>query len=272
MHLEIFQQPRFEIPEHQHTMHVIAYGLPPEGGLDAGGSGYALGERWLDGKLRKERRNAGDIAIIPAGICHRCNWSASVQFGILAVEPALLKRVAQDWVNAESIELIPQFMDRPDRLIEGIISALKDELEFGKVGGQLLVDSLKTTLAVHLLRNYCVTSPKRSRYAGGLSPAQLALVKDYINAHLNEVLQLADMAAIAQISQFHFSRLFKQNLGMTPHQYVLQSRIDRAKHLLRHSDLSIADIAAQSGFCDQSHLTRCFRRLLGMTPKQFLQI
>jgi AraC family transcriptional regulator len=269
IHLEIFQQPKFEISEHQHTMHVIACGLPfPDKQQELSD---LSGERWLDGKLRREIRNNGDIAIIPAEISHRCNWNTSVQFMVLAIEPSLLKQVGQDWLNPDRIELIPRFMTEQDALIQGIFSTLKEELETGGIGGRLLVDSLKTALAIHLLRNYCKTSPKLSSYSDNLSQAKLTLVTDYINAHLHQELKLTEIAAIAQMSPYHFLRLFKRSMGVTPHQYILRSRIDKAKYLLQYSDLSIADIAVRVGFCDQSHLTRCFKRILSMTPKQFQQ-
>ncbi|WNN90645.1 AraC family transcriptional regulator [Gloeocapsopsis dulcis] len=217
IHLELYQQPKFEIAEHQHTMHVIACGLPcPFAEQEVSDSS---GERWLDGKLSKETRNTGDIAIIPANISHRCNWNTSVQFMILAIEPVLLKQIGQDWVNPDCIELMPQFMSKQDALIQGIFLTLKDELESGRIGGQLLVDSLKTVLAIHLLRNYCATSPRLSSYSGALSPAKLVLVTDYINAHLHQNLTLTEIAAIAQMSPYHFLRLFKQSMGVTPHQY-----------------------------------------------------
>ena len=231
IHLELFQQPKFEIAEHQHTMHVIACGLPcpPTEQILS----YSSGERWLEGKLKRETRNNGDIAIIPAEISHRCNWNTSVQFMVLAVEPALLKQVGQDWVNPDRIELIPRFMTEQDPLIQGIFTTLRKELEIGKIGGShLLVDSLKTALAVHLLRNYCTTSPKLSSYSDGLSQAKQTLVTDYINEHLHQKLKLTEIAAIAQMSPYHFLRLFKQSTGVTPYQYILQCRIDKAKCLL----------------------------------------
>ncbi len=261
IHLELHQQPKFDIVEHQHTMHVIVQGV----------FGSPQGERWLDGKLRRERRLQGDIAIIPTGISHRCNWDAPVQFMILAVEPALLKQVGQDWVNCDRIELIPHFADEQDTFIQGIFSTLRTEVENGGMGSHLLVDSLKTALAIHLLRKYCATRPKLSDGADGLSQAKLTRVRDYINSHLDRDLKLVELAVIAQMSSYHFLRLFKQSMGLTPHQYILQCRIDQAKYLLQHSELSIADIAIRVGFCDQSHLTRRFKRIVGVTPKQLLQ-
>jgi AraC family transcriptional regulator len=266
IHFELHQQPKFEITEHQHTMHVIAQGVASSSLSDLSG------ERWLDGKLKRETRKHGDIAIIPAGISHRCNWNTSVQFIILAIESVLLKQVGQDWVDCDRIELIPHFMTRQDVLIQGIFCALREELESDKIGGYLLIDSIKTTLAIHLLRNYCTTQPKLSSYADGLSTLKLQQVREYINEHLDRDIKLSEIAAIAQMSQYHFLRLFKQSMGVTPHQYILQCRIDKAKYLLRHSQLSIADIAVRVGFCDQSHLTRYFKRIVGVTPKQLLQI
>jgi AraC family transcriptional regulator len=266
IYYEHHQQPQFDTPEHQGTWHVIA-NCP-----DVEVSGERSGERWLDGKLKTEARNQGDIAVIPAGISQRCNWNTLAQFTILAIDPVLLEQVGQDLVDPDRIELIPHYMTEQDILIQGIFGALRQELEFGKIGGYLLIDSLKTALAIHLLRNYCTTQPRLSSYTDGLSKSKLQEVREYINEHLHEDLKLIELAAIAQISPYHFLRLFKQSMGLTPHQYILQRRIDKAKYLLRQSELSIADIAFRVGFCDQSHLTRCFKRLLGMTPKQFLSV
>ncbi|MBR8832944.1 MAG: helix-turn-helix transcriptional regulator [Stigonema ocellatum SAG 48.90 = DSM 106950] len=262
LHFEHHHQQKFDTPEHQGTWHVLAY-CPP-----FYISGERSGERWLDGNFKTEARNEGDIAIIPAGISQRCNWNTSVQFTIVAIEPTLLQQVGQDWVNPDRIELIPHFMTEQDILIQGIFTTLREELETGKIGGYLLVDSLKTTLAIHLLRNYCTTQPKLSSYADGLSKAKLQQVTQYIHEHLHLDIKLIDLAAIAQMSPYHFLRLFKQSMGVTPHQYILQCRIEKAKRLLQYGELSIADVAATVGFCDQSHLTRYFKRILGVTPKQ----
>ncbi len=266
IYYEHHQQPQFDTPEHQGSWHVIAHCPAFEV------SGERSGERWLDGKLKTEARNQGDIAIIPAGISQRCNWNTLAQFTILAIAPTLLEQVGQDLVNCDRIELIPHYMTEQDILIQGIFSALRQELEFGKIGGYLLIDSLKTALAIHLLRNYCTTQPRLSSYADGLSKPKLEQVREYINEHLHEDIKLIELAAIAQISPYHFLRVFKQSMGITPHQYILQRRIDKAKYLLRDRELSIAQIALGVGFCDQSHFTRCFKRLMGMTPKQFLSV
>jgi AraC-like DNA-binding protein len=112
------------------------------------------------------------------------------------------------WDAPDRIELIPHFMAEQDVLIQGIFCALREELEFGKIGGYLLIDSLKTTLAIHLLRNYCTTQPKLSSYADGLSKPTRQQVRDYISDHLHQDVKLIDLAALAQMSPYHFLRFY----------------------------------------------------------------
>lgn len=258
IHIELHHQPKFETPEHNHNMHVIAFGFS-----------RSPGERWLDGKIQQERRNVGDIAIIPDGIAHRCNWNNIGEFGILAIEPALLKRVGQDLVDGDRIELIPRFMDRQDELIQGIFLTLKDELESQKLAGNLLIDSLKTTLAIHLLRKYCTTKPKLSSYGNSLSRSKFKPVTEYIKEHLASDLKVIELAAIANLSPYHFIRLFRNATGKTPHQYILKQRVIQAQYLLQHHNSTISEISAAVGFCDQSHFTKYFKRIVGVTPKQY---
>jgi AraC family transcriptional regulator len=82
-------------------------------------------------------------------------------------------------------------------------------------------------------------------------------------------IKLADLANIAGISQFHFTRLFKQSMSISPHQYLLQQRVERAKYLLKSSTFALADIALQCGFSSQSHLGKCFREVTGMTSSNY---
>ena len=133
----------------------------------------------------------------------------------------------------------------------------------------LYLDSLSNVLAVNLLRNYLNVTPSVPTYEGGLSPRQLNQVLAYIDAYLENNIKLTDLSELLNISQFHFSRLFKQSLGLSPHQYVTQQRVEKAKKLLHNHDRLITDIALECGFNSHSHLTKKFRQLTGMTPKQF---
>jgi AraC-like DNA-binding protein len=102
----------------------------------------------------------------------------------------------------------------------------------------------------------------------GLTRTQLQQVLDYIQTHLDQDLSLAELAETLNLSPSYFATAFKQAIKVSPHQYVIQQRVERAKLMLSKTDLAIADIALQVGFSSQSHLNQQFKRLTGMTPKQ----
>jgi AraC family transcriptional regulator len=101
-----------------------------------------------------------------------------------------------------------------------------------------------------------------------LTHAQQQYVIDYIHTHLDQDLSLVEIAKVININPTYFASLFKRAIGISPHQYVIQQRVERAKVMLSKTDLAIADIALQVGFSSQSHLTQQFKRCTGMTPKQ----
>ncbi len=110
----------------------------------------------------------------------------------------------------------------------------------------------------------------------GLTRTQLQQVLDYIQTHLDSAeptlrerdLSLAELAETLNLSPTYFATAFKQAIEVSPHQHVIQQRVERAKLMLSKTDLAIADIALQVGFSSQSHLTQQLKRLTGMTPKQ----
>jgi AraC-like DNA-binding protein len=104
------------------------------------------------------------------------------------------------------------------------------------------------------------------RARGGLPATAMRRLQEYVETHLSENVDLPVLAGIAGLSVFHFAREFKRTAGVTPHYYLLEKRVERAKTLLSRTDLSLSEIALASGFFDQSHLTRRFRQILGATP------
>jgi transcriptional regulator of acetoin/glycerol metabolism/AraC-like DNA-binding protein len=104
---------------------------------------------------------------------------------------------------------------------------------------------------------------------GGLPPGAMRRVREHVEAHLSESIDLAELAAIAGLSVYHFARAFKQSAGVAPHHYLVHRRIERAQEMLARSELPLSGIALATGFSDQSHLARHFRQMLGMTPGQF---
>ncbi len=104
---------------------------------------------------------------------------------------------------------------------------------------------------------------------GGLPPAAMRRVDEYMEAHLSENIELPMLATVANLSLYHFAREFKRSIGVTPHNYLLRKRVDRAKDMLARTDYSLTEVALAAGFSDQSHLSRHFRQMVGSTPGSF---
>ena len=110
---------------------------------------------------------------------------------------------------------------------------------------------------------------RRTPDCGGLSAGQIRLVVDYMESHLNEKTMIAELAKLVGLTRFHFIRSFKQSVGVPPHQFMIQRRVERAKEMLAERSNSIADVAACSGFNSSIQLSRAFRRVVGVTPSEF---
>ena len=106
------------------------------------------------------------------------------------------------------------------------------------------------------------------RVRGTLSKDVFLRVRDYIEAHLDEPIEVGALADIAGRSPFHFTRVFAQAVGVSPHRYIVRMRLERAVELMRARRSGLAEIAACTGFADQSHLSRWVRRVYGVSPSQ----
>ena len=103
-----------------------------------------------------------------------------------------------------------------------------------------------------------------------LPRGRLRAVAEYIEEHLDAGPSLDQMAAVARLSAYHFARQFKRATGLPPHQYVIMRRVERAKQLLQgDGDVTLTEVAARTGFSDQSHFSHHFKQLVGVTPGRF---
>jgi len=259
--VEQYRRPPFERPEHVPHAHHVCIRLGPSSIL----------EWWIAGERpRRQHVTPGDVHLTSAGVPMWYRLQESSEILMLALAPSFMQHAAHELTNAAPIELRNQRAIR-DAPILHLGLALQAELEAGCPAGRLYGEGLATALAVHLLQHYAVCPPQLRSYCGGIPRARLQRVLEYIQAHLDQELSLAALASIAQMSPYYFSRLFKQSTGLSPHQYLLRQRIERAKELLAGPRCRIAEVSDALGFQHQSHFTTTFHRWVGTTPRQYRQ-
>lgn len=212
----------------------------------------------------------GDFYLYPAGRPGFTRWQSIDKTLHIVLEPDFLSQVAidTDCLNPGSVELLPVLKTR-DRKLESLVPLFLQEIENGDLGDRLYLESLSSILGIHLLRHYCQVVPKIRQAAGGLAPHKLSTVLEYIQARLSQELSLAAMAAEIGVSRCHFATQFRATMGLAPHQYVSQQRIEKAKRALRSPQRSITDVALDCGFSNQSHFTKVFKKQTGTTPKSY---
>ncbi len=251
-------QPAYETPEVctplAHSITIFTHG------------NYVIhADRTLAGRFHYDSVVGGDIVIIPANIGQKCAWDANGDFIILSIETTAFAAAIDESKQPEQVELLPHFAT-PDPLVLQIGLAIKNALQNHSSGSRLYAETMVNALAVHLLQHYSARKPKIKEYLNGLSKHQLNIIIEYIQNNLDKDLGLKELAFLLHMSPHYFCQLFKQSMRMTPHQYVIQTRVNRAKELLLSRKYSIAQIALMVGFANQSHLNRHFKKLLGVTP------
>jgi len=228
-----------------------------------------LGKTGCAGNVR-----AGEVAIIPAGTPWSCQSAGSHTYNLLLLylRPLYVRNAAAEIdASYQELTLTPQ-IGFTSQHIRHIALSLLSELQEANVISRLYADSLAIGLAMQLIRHYSALKDVQIGH-GGMAPHRLRKAIGLIDQHLNGEEEgrvgLRLVAKEVGMSYFHFSRAFKQSLGMSPTKYIGARRIERAKRLMQETDSPISEIALRSGFSSQSHFTTSFRRLTGVTPRSF---
>ncbi len=253
------RQSTYELPESCTPLHGIAIFTTS-----------SVSERTIDSVTQRESIQPGSVVVIPANVGHRVRWMGEGDVIVIGLEPALGDQAIDDAIHLKSTQLVPHFAT-PDPLIYQLGLSLKTALEQNPTGSRLYAETTAAMLSVQLLQHYGQHHLKFKDYADGLPQFVLRQVIEYIHANLDQELGLTELATIAHLSPYYFSRLFKQSTKLTPHQFVIRCRVERAKTLLLAGKDSIATIAQQVGFANQAHLNLYVKRLLGVTPKMILK-
>lgn len=231
-------------------------------------SGCTLVEKWADGRMRGHRSRVGSVSLVPAGRASEWLIGGHCRVAHAYVHPLALAETAERLERRWPQEGLEDFFALEDaqlaRLLQWLVhEAWHDRLDaFGQEQWQALLLS-------HLVRLGAGADAMPNGHDArrtALTGATLRRLFAHVEDHLAERLTLRAMAAIAHLSPDHFLRAFKQAVGQTPHQYVLNRRLLRAQELLTRSKQPVAEVAREAGFRGASHFSAAFRREYGVTP------
>ncbi len=239
--------------------HLINYCLSGSGRLVQGRAGSVH-----DGVL-----TAGAAFIMPAG--YDSTWEGDSNPSARLRVPTALVAAAAEQLSHRGIQVeIRNVFEMRDCVIERLALVLLAELDMKPHAAQaLIVDTVSAAVAAHLLRSYNAFEALEWREDRSLGRRELARLTSFIEDNLDRTISLGELAAVVNVSRFHFSRLFKRSTGSTAINFVEQRRICRAQALIADTDLPLAEVALMTGFSDQSHFTRRFHRHVGCTPAVF---
>ena len=210
----------------------------------------------------------GDLGLFPGGEYGTAiDWTTPSDNIYLTLEAPYLRQVAgQDATLTQAV--LQKRMKFDDPFLSQLSRQLLASAGSQHALGRLYVESLTATLCHHLLA-YHATIRRSSDGQPRLSGAALAHIDAYLEAHAAQAVTLETLAGLANLSVFHFTRLFKQATGLPPYQYVLRWKMERAKYLLRLDSASVADLSDELGFASPISFAAAFKRLVGCTPQQF---
>jgi AraC family transcriptional regulator len=233
-----------------------------------------VAEREYGGTLLYNRRvEPGDLLVgnnWRDGVTHVVEWDAPHQAIALFVDSDAVQAACRTLgLDHGATAFDDRYLVR-DPLLEALARALGRELADGFAQGPLYAEQLLLTAAVQLVRGYSPSQrTRRLPNRGGLPGAALRRVEDLVRSRLGEELRLADLAAAAGLSEFHFCREFKHTTGLAPFEYVARLRVEEAKRQLRDTDAGVLEIAIGVGYQSASHFSHVFRRQVGVTPTAY---
>jgi AraC family transcriptional regulator len=158
-----------------------------------------------------------------------------------------------------------------DPFLKDIALKLYQQAQLGNGLEKMYGESLSVACAIHLATHYPISDKRIFAPKGKLSSRQLGQVIDYVRSGIHAVISLEGLASTIHLSIFHFSRLFKNTLGISPYQFVLQLKIEYAKRLIKQRQ-PIGDVAHKLGFTDSAHFCNAFKKITGQSPLQFFTL
>lgn len=211
---------------------------------------------------------SGDMWLIPPFIPHSAVFPGVHGVVALSIGSLAMERHVGPLMHGGRIELAPQY-GLKDSPLEHMVRALVGVAEEGPQADPLITELLLNATCLRLAKRYAVSKLNLAPRTGGLPPMRLKRVLSYIEANLDRVITLSELSGVAEMSLYYFATLFKQSTNLSPHQYVLRRRIERAKQLLRETKAGVLELSLSLGFEQPNNFARTFRRLTGTSPTHY---
>jgi AraC family transcriptional regulator len=229
--------------------------------------GSTFMERRYEGAWTKTHCAPGDVSLLTRSRRSHWHWTEEIDVSHVYLTENLVSRVCAEVTDRCVADVqLRDVLKSHDPFVTAAVAAITREAQEQPLGSALYVEAVATQLAVHLFRNYASVTFREPSGKGRLSPAKVRRLTEYIDSRLHEQLNLEALAAVAGVGVWTFARHFRESFGRTPHAYVIERRIDRARNLLAQSRLPIKEVASVCGFADQAHMTRVFQTHLHTTP------
>jgi AraC-like DNA-binding protein len=197
---------------------------------------------------------------------YRADLEGSFDFLLMELSRSFLREMAEEHSWRNSGELTPSF-GCSDPVLSSLLRATQPALEKADSSNLIFVDQLGIAISIYLFERYGGSAPASlPRGRALLSRPQMTLTSEMLRSHADGNISIAELAAACGLSRGYFIHAFKSTTGATPHQWILSQRVERARDLLKNSDLALAEVALICGFADQSHFTRVFSRMAGTPP------
>lgn len=228
-------------------------------------------ERPLEGRWRAVPVRQGDFYLTtsPAPVEMRWRRTGAAPFCVMHVYVGLplLARVVKELAGEGLARFaLREVSGERDIVLGSLLQALHGALSGPVPATASFMQGVAQAITAHVVAHYACATGNRVTVRGGLPASKLRRVVDAMRAGLAEPFDLAQLAALAGLSPFHFSRVFKQATGMAPSRYFVRLRVDEARRLLCAPERSVVDVALAVGYGSPGHFARVFRELTGDTP------
>ncbi len=224
-------------------------------------------ERRFEGRWTRTECHPGDISLLTRSQASHWHWTEQIDVTHIYLSEAAVARVAADVLERPIAAVrLHDLLRTQSPIVSGIVEEISREAEGAGIGGALYVEALSTQLIVSLLRNFASVEFADKSGRGELPPAVRRRIIDYIEARIDQSLSLEELAEVASMGVWTFGKRFRATFATSPHQYVVDRRLEKARQMLAIGHLPVKAIASECGFADQAHLTRVMRARLGKTP------